>query len=220
MKKGNLVLIASMIFLCSSFMVNAQAKRVKTKSPAAKKSALCKSNEFSFPCPKEYKVVLNGSETTGIFLASNLEFGYSVFVIAPKGSFDKENLMTEATKTLLKALYPKESMDYRWKDVGFVNNDSLSSKFEVSQKSLLGFNGNQSVTFVYRHISFKNKNLIVGTVVDGYDKGKAAEEDFDEERVTSSGGCDDALGIIRFFTGEKSSENLNPCEKFKIGIGS
>ncbi len=199
-----------MLFLCSPFLVNAQTKRAKTKSQVARKSAICKSNRISFPCPKEYKIVLNGNDSTGIFLAKNLEFGYSVFVIAPKDNFDEQNLMTETTKTLLKTLYPKESQNYRWKNVEFANKKA-SSKFESSKKSLIGFNGNQIVTIDYRYISFQSKNVIVGTVVDGFEKGKAAEEDFNDGLYTTNGGCLDGVKIIHSITGEKESEELDPC---------
>ena len=58
-----------MLFLCSAFLASAQTKRAKTKSQVAKKSAVCKSNKISFPCPKEFKIVLNSNDSTGIFLA-------------------------------------------------------------------------------------------------------------------------------------------------------
>ena len=156
-----------MLFLILAFLADAQTKRARTKFRVTKKSAICKLNDISFPCPKEYKIVLNGNNSTGIFLAQSLEFDYSVFVIAPKDNFDKENLTADTTKILLKTLYPKESQNYRWKDVEFANK-KVSSKFETGKKSSIGFNGNQIVTVDYHYISFKDKNFVVGTIVNGF----------------------------------------------------
>jgi len=69
MRKRKLDLLILMLFLCSAFLASAQTKRAKTKSQVAKKSAVCKSNKISFPCPKEFKIVLNSNDSTGIFLA-------------------------------------------------------------------------------------------------------------------------------------------------------
>jgi len=210
MKKEKAVLLFLVIFLCSTFFAEAQTKRAKVKSQAANKPAVCKSNKVSFPCPEEYKILLSGNDLTGIFLAQNLEFGYSVFLIAPKDNFDKPTLMTNAVKKNLKALYPKESQNYRWKNVEFANKKT-SSKFEINKKSSIGFNGNQIVTIDYRYISFEGKNVIVGTIVDGFFEGYQAENEFNEGRYTTNGGCFDAVKIIHSITGEEDSDELDPC---------
>ncbi|MCY7347121.1 MAG: hypothetical protein LH614_12975 [Pyrinomonadaceae bacterium] len=210
MKKEKAVLLFLVIFLCSTFFADAQTKRAKVKSQAAKVTAVCKSNKVSFPCPEEYKIVLNGNDSTGIFSAQNLEFGYSVFLIAPKDNFDKPTLMTDAIKTLLKTLYPKKSQNYRWKDVEFANKKA-SSKFEINKKSSIGFNGNQIVTIDYRHILFEGKNVVAGTIVNGFFEGYQAESEFNEGRYTTNGGCFDAVKIIHSITSEKDSDELDPC---------
>ncbi|MDQ3799211.1 MAG: hypothetical protein M3384_07165 [Acidobacteriota bacterium] len=205
-------MLALACLLCSTYSVDGQvSRRAKVKpQAAAKKTALCKSNNFSFLCPKGYEILLRGDDATGIFLARNSKFGYSLFVIAPKDAFDREKLISETTLTVLKTLYPKESMDYRWRDGEFYHQNP-SSRFEVSRKQSLGFNGNQIVTVVYRQISFKDKNLIIGTVVHGLDTGEAAERDFDEDIWINSGACFDASAIIRRFTGEKPSDKFDVC---------
>jgi len=210
MRKGKFILITLVLFLCSAFLVNAQAERTQVKSQVAKKQAICKSDKISFPCPEEYKILSKGTYSNNTFLAKNLEFGYSVFVIAPKDNFDKQNLMTDTIKTLLKTLYPKESQNYRWKNVEFANKNA-SSKFEISKKSLIGFNGNQIVTVDYRYISVEGKNVIVGTIVDGFETGESAETEYNENRYTTNGGCFDAVKIIHSITSEKESDELDPC---------
>jgi hypothetical protein len=135
-----LIFLTFLFVLC--FVVSGKAqdktKRSKTKNKIAVKVVRCKSNKLSFPCPKEYKILLSGNDSTDIFLAQNLEFGYSVFVIAPENKFDKQILMTSAIKTLLKTLYPKESQTYSWKEVEFANKKA-SSKFEADKKSFNWF---------------------------------------------------------------------------------
>jgi hypothetical protein len=206
--KFSLFIFAAILSLTS--LTFSQNKNANRKSQTVDQTVNCKSNEFSFPCPKEYKIVLNGTGSTGLFLAKNLEFDYSVFVVAHESSVDKEKLLTEVTTTILKTLYPKDSQVYRWKDVEFQNNKA-TSKFETRKKLSLGFNENQLVTVDYGHISFKNKNLIAGTIVVGFFKGEAAVGDFELGRYTTNGGCSDAVKIIHTFTGEKGSEELNPC---------
>lgn len=210
MRKIKLVLLTLMSFLCSTFLVNAQIKRAKTKPQVAKKAAICKSNKLSFPCPKEYKILLNSDDSSGIFLAQNLEFDYSIFVIAPKNNFNKQDVMIDAIKKNLKILYPKESQNYSWKDVEFANK-KLSSKFETSKKSSIGFNGNQHITVDFRYISFENKNVIVGTIVNHFFKGYAAENEYNEGHYVTNGGCFDAVKIIHSITSEKDSDELDPC---------
>jgi hypothetical protein len=192
-----------------TFNVGAQSKRTKTQATATKR-ILCKTNDVSFQCPKGYKVVLDGNDSSGIFLAKNTEFKYSVFAIARKNEFELDDLMTRTVETLLKTLYPKESPTYRWKTVEFAN-DKPSSKFEVTKKALLGFNGNQLVTIEYRHILMNGKNLITGTVVRGWNVGEQAEAEFEQGLNTANSGCFDAVRIIHKLTGEKISEEDGPC---------
>lgn len=215
MGKSRFILLALMLLFCSGFLVNAQTKRAKTKSQKAKNSVGCKSGNISFPCPKEYKVLLNDTESSGIFLAKSTEFSYGVFVIAPKSTFDEQSFITETTKILLKTLYPSEFQDYRWKGVKFAS-DNGSSKFEIDKKLLLGFNGNIAPTLEYRHISFKDKNFVVGTIVDGFFKGYPAESDFNNDRHTTNGGCVDVDKIIIVITGEKANEKFTSCSRAKI----
>lgn len=207
-----LIFLTFIFVLCFTFSGNAQKKSAtnKTKNKVSLKGIQCKSNKISFPCPKEYKILLNGNESTSIFLAKNLEFGYSVFVIAPKDKYGNQRLMTDAIKTLLNVLYPKESQNYRWKEVGFANK-KVSSKFETERKSSIGFNDNQIVTVDYRYISFENKNVIIGTIVEGFFKGNAAENEYIEGRYTTNSGCFDAIKIIHSITSEKDSDELDPC---------
>ena len=210
MGKRIFLILFLLVFLCSAFSTNAQTKGAKVKRQTAKKPAICKAAKNSFPCPKEYKVALNG-ERSGIFLARNLEFDYSLYVITGEDNFDENNLTSGVLKTVLKTLYPKESQNYRWKDVEF--NNENSSKFEIGKKSAIGFNANQIVTIDYRYISFEGKNIIVGTIVNGFFTGYEAENEFNDGRYTTNGGCSDAIEIIHSITGEKDIDKYSPCSR-------
>lgn len=209
MKKGKLILLILTFVLCLPTLASAQAKRSQSKAKTTKKSGGCRSGEFPFPCPKGYKVLLNGNNPNNLFFAKDLKYGYGVYVIAPKDKFEESNL-PDVIKTILKTLYPKDSQDYNWKDAEFYNKNA-ASKFEIGKKILLGFNGNRIVTIEYRNVVFKNKNLISGTVVEGFEPGEVARADFNDGVITSNGGCFDALKIIHLFTGEKDSDEIDPC---------
>lgn len=211
----NLKLFILLILICSLGLVSAQKPPAKNKPLTNINSLVCKSNGVSFPCPDEYKVVLN-NDPSNIFLAQNTRFGYSVFVIVPKTTVEEQKFIDEAKKTLLKTLYPADSLDYRWKNVDFEDSSS-SSKFEVGKNLSLGFNGEQTVTVEYRRISFKNKNLFIGTIVKDRFSGIYAEEAFNQSRHTTNGGCVDAQIIIQSITGENNSnKELNFCGKPQV----
>lgn len=201
-----LFLFVFMALLCFIHGINAQSEKGK----------LCKSNEFTFPCPNEYKVILNNDEGNN-FLAQNTNFGYSIFVIALKNKIKGQNFTTDAVGNFLRTLYPTESLNYRWKTLNFKAN-SPSSKFEVGKNLLLGFNGEQTITVEYRQISFKNKDLLVGTIVKAPFAGEWAEREFNESRYTTNGGCADAQLIVQSITGEKNSKELNFCGSSRMII--
>lgn len=224
MRKGPAILSVLLLFF-SALLTGAQVKKGKGQDHAVKKTVICKSSEISFPCPEGYKVLLNGNDPTGAFLARNPVYGYSVFVIAaedfivaPPSSVDEEPFITGAIIGLLKILYPRESQVYRWKIVDFANA-RVASDFEVRKKLIIGFHGKHVVTIERRYILLHDRSMVVGTLVDGVNAGEEAEREFDAGISTSSGACLDAVKIIHSVTGEAESNKLDPC-KLTIRMGN
>ena len=214
MKKTTLILMI-FILLCSGYSLSAQTKSVKNKLQRKKTPAVCKSGEFTFPCPGEYKIFLNNQNNDGLFLAKNPEFGYSTFAIYSGSKTENTDAVKEKIDSFLKILYPKEAPKYSWKELDHFSKNN-SSEFEVDKKLLIGFNGNQIVTIDYRTISFKDKNFIIGTLVNGWRAGLQAKNDFNDNLYTTNGGCSDADEIIRSITGEQEKEEYTSCSRTVI----
>ena len=197
------------LLILFSFAFQIKAQNPKAKTPSAKKTSMCKVNDVSFPCPKRFKVELNYNES-GVFLAQNKKDNLSLFVVSSKDTAEKPTLTTDEIKVLLIVLFPSESFDYRWREIDYLN-EKLSSKFETGKKMLIGFNGNQLITVDYRHILVNKKNIFVGSISVDAAKGKEAERYFNEISGGGNAGCVETFKIIQAITGEKDSDELDPC---------
>ena len=198
--------LISILALCEPILVCGQDKKVRSKPKVAIKAEVCKSNEISFPCPKYLKIILNND----LFLARHPKYDYSVFLVSSKEAF-KEDTFFENAKLFLNTLYPKGTTDYSWKQVEFVTDKPIS-KYEISRKSNIGFNGTQEVIVEYRQISFNNKEFVIGYLIET-SKGKEAKRLFDQGLGGGSApACQDIVKIISSITREKQSNGESACD--------
>lgn len=202
-----IILGATLLTLWFSSATWAQRKKSPGKSRLPVKN--CKAGKLAFPCPSEYTILLGGEKTNSVFFAKSTEFPYGVFVLGSTDKSDQKNLESKVTENVLRSFYSGDKRKFIWKDV---ESDSRpSSKFETGKRRTLGFNGDRIVTLDFRHIKFKGKLFLIGTIVEGLWKGDSAARDFEIGAYTANSGCFDALEIIRYVTGEKDGSEMDPC---------
>ena len=194
----------TLLFIVAGGLVVACQDRIR-KDPQVEKTASCRSGEFTFPCPADYRVLINGDRSDRTFFAKNNDFNFGVFVFYELG----EKTIVSVLPAILKELMTTESEKFRWK--GLTPDSRASSKFETAKGRMLGTNGHRLVTVEFREITFNEKKLVSGTIVAGSQTGAAAETAFNEGHYTSSDACSDSLEVIHAFTGETLTNEVNPC---------
>jgi hypothetical protein len=202
------------VFLAGTFLtilfsgaVWSQKKTIPMRN--VKTAARCSTGELAFPCPSNYKVLSGDIKPNAVFFAKSTEFPYAVFALLSNTDSNEKNLEDVVTESIMPAFFRDNKRPFKWKDVE--SDKRASSKFETGKRRAVGFNGDRIVTLEFRHITFKARRLLVGTVVDGGNRGDSAFRDFEIGAYVTNGGCFDALKIIHFFTGEKESDDMDPC---------
>jgi hypothetical protein len=210
------LIFLTLILAACSLPVFPQSKATGPKKNLALRKAGavgCISGEFSFRCPRGYKVLLSGTADDRIFFAKNSEFGYGVFAIFES---EAENL-AESFKKLVKLFVPKGSQEFEWKEV--VADPRKSSKFETVSKRRVGINKPTTAYLVleYRQIEFNGKKILTGTVVNDFEDPNEARTWFEKGTFSVNGACFDSMDIISAFTKEKLDPEKSPCA-FEITV--
>ena len=194
------------------FVLLAAIVSIANHATFGQKQSKCGLGKLRFACSKEYSTIPN---TASLFIAKykDKEFNFNVFLAESESGSDE----TLAGRVLA-VLFPKESSTYRWKYLTF-SVDKPASQFETARRRLLGYNGKLLVTIDVRHFTKAAASFVTGTITPNDETGQDAEHAFNEGYNLSSGACFEALRITRLLTGEKDSEQYDPCTMRLTVIG-
>jgi hypothetical protein len=195
----------ALVVIALSLSAFSQAKKPIKKGgiKPVQKSLGCASGNFSFKCPKGYRVISSGRMPDNLFFATSTKFDYALFVVAEPDVQIWAELIARMTKSFL----PKESQDFQWKELEA--DSRKSSTYEVDSKRKMGFNGKTVLTLDIRTIDFNGKKLASGTIVKDGENGNKAR--FEDGLYGVSTGCFDSVDIIAAFTKEKVDHDKGPC---------
>jgi hypothetical protein len=189
------------------FVFGASLSFGQSASRQRSKKSSCNVGDITFVCPKGFKPLPVESDRK-FSLLFRKEYGLGLFVALPESGFDEQKFMSDVTKTTLAQIFPKESQAFAWKPLNF--SDSVS-KYEVGGGMAQGFNGALSVLVKYRHLKFKDKDILVGYVAE-FGRGAEAKESFERGLGGDSmPACNASVEVIYAITGEKVDENNPPC---------
>lgn len=199
MKSFGLLLIV--FSFCFVSLVSGQSKSKKSLQQAKS----CKTNNISFPCPKDFQIKTEAKNT---FVAFNSTDKIGLYAFSPSETLSEQDLISETLKNALQTIYLTDYKDYEWKDSDDFFNDSQYSEYESAKIAKAGFNKGKQQT-IHLHLirlSFKQKDLLVGFVYE-LSKGKTAQEMFNSWRGGGNGDASDNLqNLIAKITGEKKTE--------------
>jgi len=196
-----------MVTVICCFVLGASLSVGQTASRQSSKKSSCNVGDTAFVCPKGFKPLPVESEQK-FSLLFRKEYGLGLFVASPESGFDEQKFMSDVTKTILVKIFPKELQSFAWKPLRF---SGAVSKFEVGGGMAQGFNGTLSVLVKYRHLKFKDKDILVGYVAE-FGRGAEAKESFERGLGGDSmPACNASVEVIYSITGEKIDENNPPC---------
>src|SRR5262249_13776134 len=125
--------------------------------------------------------------------------------------FDEQKLINEITQTTLIKLFPKESLNFQWKQLRAMDH---LSKFETTAGLLHGFNGPLVVQIKYQRLKVKDTEIVIGYLAELV-RGPQAKETFDITLAADTEGtiaaCNASVGMISSITGEKFDGDHDPC---------
>jgi len=210
-KKSFVILILTVSFLLINIQADAQIKKGRKNVVKKTTKPICKVSSLIFKCPDDYSMPENLDEST-VFLKNDYKSSITYnFVSVPGENFDEKSLTENVATQLAAKLLPAEPQRFIWKELEDPSLMDFQSKYQLTLKSVLGFNNNIRVNFVSRHFSFNKKDIFVGYlyVMDRGEEAKTAfERGFGGDNAI---GCNALAEIVYSITKEKLGKDEFPC---------